>query len=291
MQINVTDRQFIFQEKKEVKRLHIQNRLFSDYEKPIFEHIFFGRKGITVLDIGCNDGTKTIERFSSEAVSRVIGLEYNSELALNAQKKYGNNKFSFYPFDIEAPGFSERLQLLMEEKEMEGFDVIYMSLVLMHLSDMPKVLCEIRSFLKEDGHLVIIEAEDEASTLTPDKKGLLESFLTILKKDKYSGNRDAGKIVCDLLAFAGYEHINVWHEGISAGVGEKEKKKDIFNTFFSYLPEDVELLLEEEPDNEEYLAWADWLSCNYKKLRRLIVQGNSEISMGVKMVSCRKGEK
>jgi len=169
--------------------------------------------------------------------------------------------------------------------------VIYMSLVLMHLSDIRHVLSVICSFLKEDGQVVIIEGNDENSTLIPDKKGLLPEFLHILREDKYSGNRDVGREIDGLLKETGFEKIHIWHESISAGAEEKEKKKDIFKTFFSYLPEDVELLLKEEPECEEYQEWKLWLDNNYKKLRRLIVQGNSSISMGIKIVSCVKGKR
>ena len=101
--------QLVFQEKTEMERLRVQNSLLSCYEAPVFAQIFSERQNISVLDIGCNDGTKTVERFSSDAVSRVIGLEYNEELAQKAQKKYGNEKFSFYHVDVETEDFSKRL--------------------------------------------------------------------------------------------------------------------------------------------------------------------------------------
>lgn len=282
---------FIFQGKKEVKRLHVQNRLLKEYEAPIFEEIFEGRRQLSVLDIGSNDGTKTTEWFSQEAVSKVVGLEYNAELAKKAQQKYGNDKFSFYSMNVESSDFFDKMKELMEEKEIQSFDIIYMSLVLMHLSDIRHVLEVVRPLLKEDGQIVIIEADDENSALLPDKKGLLPEFLNILKKDKYSGNREVGNEICGLLEQVGYGNIYIWHESISAGAEEKEKKKDIFTTFFSYLPEDVELLLREEPECEEYQEWAKWLGSNYKKLRRLIVQSDSTIFMGIKILSCTKGER
>lgn len=291
MHIDQEHNQFIFQEKKEVKRLHVQNRLLGEYEKSVFEHILSGRKGLSVLDIGCNDGTKTVEWFSNEAVSKVIGLEYNEELVEEAQKLYGNDRFSFCSMNVEASDFPKKMEALMKEKEIESFDVIYMSLVLMHLSDIRNVLEVTGSFLKEGGQIVIIEANDDNTVLMPDKRGLLPEFLHILKEDKYAGNRNVGKDICNLLTKSGFDNIKIWHESISAGAEEKEKKKDIFQTFFSYLPEDVELLLEEEPECEEYQKWSKWLEDNYKKLRCSIVQSKASISMGIKILSCMKGKK
>ncbi len=282
--------QLVFQEKNEIKRLRVQNNLLSCYEAPIFARIFSEGRNLSVLDIGCNDGMKTFERFSSESVSSVIGLEYNEELATKAQKTYGNEKFSFYPFDVEAEGFSERLLTIMTEKELDGFDVIYLSFVLMHLSDAKGLLLSLRPFLKKNGKLFIIEANDAASTLTNDEKGLLGEFLKILKKDKYSGNREIGANICEDLSDSGYENICVWHDAVSASEGEKAKKKAIFTTFFTYLSEDVLLLLDAEPNNEEYKSWSAWLDHNYETLRRLILQEKSFISMGMKILTCTKGE-
>lgn len=283
--------QLVFQEKNEIRRLRVQNELLSCYEAPILTQIFSEERNLSVLDIGCNDGQKTVERFSSESVSHVIGLEYNEKLAKKAQKTYGNEHFSFYPLDVEAAGFAERLHNIMNEKQIDGFDVIYLSFVLMHLSDVKGLLLDLYPFLKENGKLFIVEANDAASTLNNDEKGLLGEFLEMLKKDKYSGNRAVGATICEVLSDCGYRDICVWHDAVSAAEGEKEKKKAIFTTFFSYLSEDILLLLDAEPDNEEYRSWSHWLDLNYKTLKRLILQEKSVISMGMKILTCTKGKK
>ena len=283
--------QLVFQEKNEIRRLRVQNELLSCYEAPILTQIFSEERNLSVLDIGCNDGQKTVERFSSESVSQVIGLEYNEKLAEKAQKTYGNEHFSFYPLDVEAAGFAERLHNIMNEKQIDGFDVIYLSFVLMHLSDVKGLLLDLYPFLKENGKLFIVEANDAASTLNNDEKGLLGEFLEMLKKDKYSGNRAVGATICEVLSDCGYRDICVWHDAVSAAEGEKEKKKAIFTTFFSYLSEDILLLLDAEPDNEEYRSWSHWLDLNYKTLKRLILQEKSVISMGMKILTCTKGKK
>ena len=55
--------------------------------------------------------------------------------------------------------------------------MIYLSFVLMHLGDVNKLLVSIRPFLKTEGKLVIIEANDSASYLSHDKQGLLGDCL------------------------------------------------------------------------------------------------------------------
>lgn len=88
--------QIIFQDEKEIARLRVQNELLSEYEVPGFEKIFAAKEHLAVLDIGCNNGTKTAARFSSDAVDHVIGVEYNKEIADAAQAQYGDERFSFF---------------------------------------------------------------------------------------------------------------------------------------------------------------------------------------------------
>ena len=158
----------------------------------------------------------------------------------------------------------------------------------MHLLDGKKLLRTLEQFLKKDGVLFITESNDCASTLVPDEKNLLEQFLDILNQDKYAGRRDTGAKASGWLADFGYGNIHVWSQGISAGKEELERKNQIFQTFFSYLPEDVEILLAEEPDNRDYQEWQKWLGENYEGLRQQILSKDSEITMGMQILSCEK---
>lgn len=280
--------QLVFQEKKERERLRIQNKLLSQAEKPALEHFFKGRSELSVLDIGCNDGNRTFQRFSDHRVSRVIGLEYNQELVEKASRQYGDSRFFFYQMDVESDSFPEQLQSLAEGTGGGEFDLICLSFVLMHLQDGEKLLRILRPFLKKDGVIFITESNDNTSALVPDEKRLLGQFLEILDQDKYAGKRGTGARVPGWLADCGYGKLQVWCPGISAGKGERGRKEDIFQTFFSYLPEDVEILLAEEPDNSRYQAWQKWLEENYEELRQLILQEDSEITMGMQILSCEK---
>lgn len=283
--------QLVFQEITEIKRLHIQNSLLYDYETTVLQKIIDGKDNLSVLDIGCNVGNKTAELFSLDSISRVVGLEYNKDLAVIAQEVKGNEKFSFYHSDVESDGFSQMLNSIMDEKHIDGFDIIYLSFVLMHLSDVNKLLIKLRDFLKPDGKLFIIESNDRVSSLSDDENGLLDAFLQILEKDKYSGNREIGRNIYEILTSCGYEDIYNWYDYISAAEGETEKKNAIFITFFTYLSEDVSLLLEAEPENEEYKSWACWLEQNFEDLKHLILQEKSQVAMGVRILTCTKGKK
>lgn len=281
--------QMVFKCKKEKERLEVQNHLLSAYEEPVFARIFEEKSNMTVLDVGCNDGKKTTARFASEKVTKVIGIEYNENLAQSAQQRYGGDKFSFYSMDVETEVFTNKLKKRMQEQNIESFDVIYLSFVLMHLKNPKKLLEKLQKLLSKEGQVVIIEADDRASVLNPDKEGLLKEFLDMLELDKYAGNRLLGGRLLELVSDCGFEKSIVWQEGIAAGKMETDRKKAIFQMFFSYLPEDVELLLKAEPKNVLYRSWSAWLQENYQKLEKQIIAEESEIFMGIKILSCMKG--
>lgn len=280
--------QIIFQDEKEIARLRVQNELLAEYELPGFEKIFASRDHLAVLDIGCNNGTKTADRFSSDAVSDVIGVEYNKKVADAAQRQYGDGKFSFFSADIESDSFEEALRSKMEEKGIAAFDIIYMSFVLMHLHSPEALLNRLQPFLTEGGQLVMIERRDEISYLKPDEGDLLASFLSMLGRDKYAGHCRSGGQLVSMLKNCGYGDITVWSEGV-CGTGEDIRKKEkIFSTYFSYFPEDLEILLQEEPDSEQYLSWKRWIDLFYSELRRQILSDESEIFMGTTILACGK---
>lgn len=279
--------QAVFNCEKERKRLQIQNALLRPYETPALCFALKGVEGATVLDVGCNDGSKTRNLFSGEKISKVIGLEYNHDLALAAQEKHGDRKFSFYQADVEGEDFLQQLRVVMTENGIEAFDLIYLSFVLMHLRQPEAFLRKLSSLLSDRGVLMIVEADDSLSSLEPDVDGMLPAFLKILEQDPFAGNRGLGATLAEKLHHCGYEDVRCWCDRISAI--EQEKKRAVFETFFSYLPEDVAILRQEQPSHELYRMWQCWLERHYDKLRSLIVEEASEISMGMKIVSCKRG--
>lgn len=274
----------VFQSKKEIERLLVQNELLSQVEVPLFDSLFSSGTSLSVLDIGCNDGRKTVSLFSRENIRSVIGVEYNSSLSDKAEREYGNGKFRFVSLDAQGEDFSSLLRRIMDGEGIKSFDCIYLSFVLMHLDNPRSLLSRLFDFLSPEGTLVIVEPDDGASFITPDSSNLLPAFLDILKGDIYSGNRSLGGEIESLLEEAGYCNINIVCDAVSAGKGEKEKKEMIYTTFFSYLEEDVDLLLKAS-DSPLYRAWKRWLEENLSSLKELVTSSDSTVSMGMKILT------
>ena len=174
----------IFDDHKEIDRLAVQNRLLKEYELPVYQRLMEGRRGLRVLDVGCNNGSKTADRFAHPSVEKIIGLEYNQDLVEEAQATYGDRWFSFYQCDVEQPDFAPKLRGWMGESQVEAFDLIHISLVLLHLAEPGRILGVLREFLDPDGQVMIIEANDAVNQLAPDPDGLFQEFMEILNAPK-----------------------------------------------------------------------------------------------------------
>lgn len=279
----------IFDDHKEIDRLAVQNRLLKEYELPVYQRLMEGRRGLRVLDVGCNNGSKTADRFAHPSVEKIIGLEYNQDLVEEAQATYGDRWFSFYQCDVEQPDFAPKLRGWMAENQVEAFDLIHISLVLMHLAEPGRILGVLREFLDPDGQVMIIEANDAVNQLAPDPDGLFQEFMEILMRDPFSGDRNFVNTIPALLEEQGYGRIALENETMGAAGHEDGKKASMFDTFFSYLPEDVALLRQREPDTPLYAQWEAWLDQRYAALRRTVLSGSSSITLGLSIYTAAKG--
>lgn len=275
----------IFLDEAENKRLRIQNELLAEYEQPIYREVIAGRTGLTLLDLGCNNGWKTRARFSQRNFRKVIGMDRLEESVREAEKAFGDGIFSFYTCDVEAADFSARLREVMREEGITGFDIIHCSFLLLHTKKPQEILDALRSFLAPEGKLILIEPADSSSFMTPDEEGLLRAFFTMLALDPYAGDRTLCDRLPMMLLESGYGEVRAECMEICATGKERAKKEAIFDTFCAYLSEDM-LFLEKQGKRR---AAKDWVRQNAARLRRRMTEEGTTVSMGVKLYICGGG--
>lgn len=272
-----------FLEEAEVKRLAIQGRLLSEYEQPIYQKIMNERSGLTLLDVGCNNGWKTKMRFSNENFKKIVGIDCLRPLIEQAQKELEDNVFSFYTCNVMDADFTENLRQIMRQENLDTFDIIHCSFLLMHTERPDDILKNLRPFLARDGKLIVIEADDMESCMIPDREELFQKFLEILLNDPYAGKRTMGAELPQLLSDNGYTDIHCECSKVYSSGSEKEKKEQIFETFCSYLPEDLLLLRKQ---SKLYQRDWEWVNQNFNKLHEQMTDDEATISMGIKIYTC-----
>lgn len=277
--------QNVFLDEVELKRLMIQGRLLSEYEQPIYQKVIDGRKGLTLLDVGCNNGWKTKERFSDKNFKKIIGIDCLDQLVDQARERFGNDVLSFYACDVATEDFTEKLQQIMQKENIHAFDIIHCSFMLMHTKEQEDILKRLKTFLAPGGKLIAIEPDDSTSYMNPDPDGIYKEFLQVLSADPYAGKRNMGAELPGLFSNSGYTDIQLECSEIASSGNEITKKEHIFDTFCAYLLEDLILLRQDAEGNSYQKEW-EWVQKNLDKLRQLMTDEASTVSMGVKIYTC-----
>ena len=277
--------QNVFLDEVELKRLMVQGRLLSEYEQPIYQKVIDGRKGLTLLDVGCNNGWKTKERFSDKNFKKIIGIDCLDLLVEQARKQFGNEVLSFYACDVATEDFTEKLQQIMQKENIHAFDIIHCSFMLMHTKEQEDILKRLKTFLAPGGKLIAIEPDDSTSYMNPDPDGIYKEFLQVLSADPYAGKRNMGAELPGLFLNSGYTDIQLECSEIASSGNEITKKEHIFDTFCAYLLEDLILLRQDAEGNSYQTEW-EWVQKNLDKLRQLMTGEASTVSMGVKIYTC-----
>ncbi len=277
--------QNVFLDEVELKRLMIQGRLLSEYEQPIYQKVIDGRKGLTLLDVGCNNGWKTKERFSDKNFKKIIGIDCLDQLVDQARERFGNDVLSFYACDVATEEFTEKLRQIMQKENIRAFDIIHCSFMLMHTKEQEDILKRLKTFLAPGGKLIVIEPDDSTSYMNPDPDGIYKEFLQVLSADPYAGKRNMGAELPGLFSNSGYTDIQLECSEIASSGNEITKKEHIFDTFCAYLLEDLILLRQDAEGNSYQTEW-EWVQKNLDKLRQLMTGEASTVSMGVKIYTC-----
>ena len=277
--------QNVFLDEVELKRLMVQGRLLSEYEQPIYQKVIDGRKGLTLLDVGCNNGWKTKERFFDKNFKKIIGIDCLDQLVDQARERFGNDVLSFYACDVATEDFTEKLQQIMQKENIHAFDIIHCSFMLMHTKEQEDILKRLKTFLAPGGKLIAIEPDDSTSYMNPDPDGIYKEFLQVLSADPYAGKRNMGAELPGLFLNSGYTDIQLECSEIASSGNEITKKEHIFDTFCAYLLEDLILLRQDAEGNSYQTEW-EWVQKNLDKLRQLMTGEASTVSMGVKIYTC-----
>lgn len=267
----------IFDTDYEIERLNAQEELLWKAQLPFYSG-FLNGKDMMILDIGCSDGYKTVKEFDRDNVRKVLALDSAPEAVSKAKANCGNEKFCFEMGNVEDADFEDRLIDLMKKYDIEAFDIVHLSLVVLHLKDPVRVLSILKKYIGKGGRIVIVEADDDKAALSPDDY-YLRKYNSLLKIDPYMGNRECANNMYIWLNQAGYHNIKDSYAFVQSG--DMETKKVMFDIYFSSLPVDFEDLCIDDPGNVEYRMARQWLDDNIDDIYEYLLHEATVFSFGV----------
>lgn len=236
----------------EIRRLKIQSKFSEQSDRECFMYALqrIGNKEhLYGLDIGCADGYVTESRFRAEyGFDLVVGIDHNEKMIA---RQNDHDMFRYRHIEVESHDFEDEMDELLDEFDIEGFDVIFMALTLHHLKQPARFLRKIRRYLNKGGALILRGVDDGALVAYGDN-GLVEKVIEESIETKNMSDRFHARKFYSMLRTAGFDDIKMnYAEADSVGI-DAEEKDVLFRYYFKFRSDYTKRQLDSDPDNPEY---------------------------------------
>lgn len=287
--IDRTENKYNSTEEYEQQRLAKQLQITKEFDQTIYNSVVDTFNEATVLDVGSNDGTLIMDRLGKkEQIKKIIALEYNKDLVNKANGKYDLSKFLCYQCDIESEDFEKHLQDILKENGLTSFNIINLSMIVLHLKNPNKLFKILRKYLQKDGYIVIKDIDDGLNLAYPDDANEFERCFKICLTNEESGYRHSGRQIYTFLVNAGFKGIKLEKMGISTVGMDFDDKQAMFNIYFDFILGDLAIMSKKYPNNNDVQENYKWLLNNFSNLEDKFHENNFMFNLGTIIFTARK---
>ena len=283
-------RYYYDEDEQEKNRLRTEDSLLTKYEKPIVERLLEGRENVVCLDVNVLSTRGSYARLDYPQITNVIALTYNEDVAKrgNARKLDSEKgKIDFFQVKFEASDFEDRLGECLEKAGVDGIDFVYLSMAIMDLKKPFKVLQAIQNYLNDDAVMIIRDVDDGAVFAYPDKDGLFAKFQSFYIHNIYSGYRYTGRQVFSYVKKMEPKEIVLEKYGINTSNMKRNDKKALFESWFSFIPNDFSRMLRENPSSKIAKEVVEFCKEHYDELNEQFFSRDVLFSAGYVIYSVK----
>lgn len=254
-----------FGDEGERVRIDVQHQFVYKFAKDEYDKLLPDLSSSSFLDIGCNTGVQSKMFLWDKTVKHYIGIDREQEALEQAKLTFPDGHM--YLCDCEAEDFSDKLYEIEEELNISGFDVINVSMLLLHTKN-PAILIDVlSSHLSENGKLIILDIDDGFNIAYPDPQGMFDKAIQLCFKTEYSGFRHSGRAINKFLSDTELNNIKLHKIGLSS-IGMSRKEKDeFFDIYFWFVLDDLQKMSEENPNDKILALDYKWMKNNYAKMK------------------------
>ena len=240
--------------KDEKKRLSRQQESYLELDMQAINSVLDGtqKDAITVLDLGCGNGSVTVSRFADNPrITRVIGVDIHQksiEEATERAKAYGD-KFSFHIVDLNEGDAIEHIRAIMAQVGVDAIDLVFSALTLHHLNNPKLLLLKLYDIFDEHGK-IILRGSDDGGKLCYPESALLTEILDRYGRLINNSDRENGRKLYGQLYGAGYENIRMIYTVSDTTDADEEFKNLLFHLAFGFRLNRVDALVDKNPDNQ-----------------------------------------
>src|SRR5690554_2778353 len=210
-----SNKYFAYSDVNELNRLKLQRQLLEKMTNQTYTRIYESYREPIILDVGSNDGFLTNEIAEKSNSKLTIGVEYDIDSVNSSNEKYKSDRLYFYQQDVEDEDFNNAMQEIMNEHKIMGFDIINISMVLLHLKNPFKVLKNLRRLMNKNGTIIIRDIDDGFTLAYPDPQGLFQHAIEIVNQTPRWGYRQSGRQIYTYLNRLGFRNIKLETIGLN----------------------------------------------------------------------------
>ena len=269
----------------EAEFLQTQMKLMKSLDDPIYEKIGNLKNGDCILDVGCNDGKQIIQRFGIGDKFKLVGVDREVSCIETAKQDYPKGIWGC--FDIEGENFAQDFKKFNEEHNIIEYDLICISMVILHLKNPLKLLKVLHSCLSKKGVIFIRDIDDGLNQVYPDKDGIFARLTRLCEHCDMLGNRNSGREIYTLLCSAGYQQIALEKIGFSTVGMTKEEKYAFFDVYFGYVPIALEKTFN-RTKLENVKKDFEWASGIMEKAKKQFLEDDFYFNLGYMIWTARK---
>lgn len=281
---------FSFEDKKEVHRLAVQQNLMKEFDRVLYDKAINKFEELRILDIGSNNGDFVMDRIGSHPkVKKLLGVEWDANAVAYANQKHGEeNRIRFVQGNLEAEDFQEKLLQEMENFDVASFNVVNISMVLLHLKSPYKLLKSLRKVIAPGGMILIKDIDDGLNLAYPDTDGSFARVMRICAENETSGYRYSGRQIPTLLRRCGFKNTVLEKVGIHTLQMSYEERAALFDIYFSFILEDLKIMSQRHPDSKRIYDDLKWYQSKYEELEEAFQDETLFFLLGVILLSAEK---
>ncbi len=273
-----TESSYVVQEKED-KRLGIQNELLDLFDHDIYLSLISKYNEPFILDVGCGTGGMFQEKISNKKISAYVGIDRSSK-QIEKAKLSGFIDSYFFINDVESVNFEENFEIELHQLGIRKFNIINISMVLLHLKAPIKLLTILKKYLTENGTIIIRDIDDGLNFAYPDEENSFERIYKMCAHDDQSGNRRNGRRIYNDLLKAGYSNIKLERQGLSSIGMSNSQKEAFFNMYFPFALENAKIMLDKNPWNIEFKEDYLWYKDKFYFLKNTFINEDFVFSLG-----------
>lgn len=276
-------------DKNENLRLKKQGVLLEKFDKSAYDEIADGIEEMRVLDIGSNNGDFIMNRLGNKSnLVKLLGLEYSKGAVDIANEKYGKDNIVFEQCDLESDEFEETLTEICKKYDISDFNVINVSMVILHLKNPLKLLKILRKFTRPGAVILIKDIDDGFNIAYPDKDNMFDKAMKLCLQDPLAGYRYSGRQIQGFLRKSGFKNIELLKNGINTVGMDYDDKLALFEIYFSFIKQDYIDLVRENSNESVYLSNAKWMEDNYPKMEEEFIEEDFFFNLGFMLFKARR---